>query len=123
MVHELNHEVLITLWGPSEPWIAEGFAAYTVEPDIDAQCRALIASGKARPLEDMVNSWWNASLFPATVIYPELGSFVKFLRETYGVARIREVWRGGAGRIARVYGKPLDRLERDWRAALTAVRH
>jgi hypothetical protein len=116
-------EILTTLWGPSEPWVAEGFAAYIAEPDIDAQCRALIASGKARPLEDMVNSWWNASLFPPTVIYPELGSFVKFLCKTYDIARIREVWRGGSGRIARVYGKPLDRLERDWRAALTAVRH
>jgi hypothetical protein len=117
MAHELNHEVFTALWGESEPWIAEGLAASLSEPYLDAKARDLIAAGKARPLEDMVNPWWNASLYPSTVIYPELGSFVKYLRETYGIARLREVWHGGAASIPHAFGKPLDRLEREWRAS------
>lgn len=118
MVHELNHEVFTNLWGESEPWIAEGFAAYLSEPDANGQCRKLIAAGKDQPLGDMINSWWNASLYPATVIYPELGSFVDYLVRRYGIARIQDVWRGGAASLPRVYGKSLDRLERDWRKSL-----
>ena len=93
-------------------------AASLTEPKLDAKAHDLIAAGKARPLEEMVNSWWNASLYPSTVIYPELGSFVKYLRHTYGIERVRAVWRGGAAAIPRTFGKPLDRLERDWRAVL-----
>lgn len=122
MVHELNHEVFTTLWGTSEPWIAEGFAAYLSEPDVDGQCRGVIASGKARALDDMVNSRWNASLYPATVIYPELGSFVKYLTGTYGIARVRRVWKEGSGAIPQVFGRPLEQLEREWRAFLAQPR-
>jgi hypothetical protein len=118
MVHELNHEVLTTLWGASEPWIAEGFAAFVSEPDLDGKARRLLTSGKARPLADMVNTQWNASQYPSTVIYPELGSFVKFLNKRYGAARLREIWKGGAASLPRVLGKPLENLERDWRASL-----
>ena len=47
MAHELNHEVFTTLWGESEPWIAEGVAASLTEPNLDAKAHDLIAAGKA----------------------------------------------------------------------------
>jgi hypothetical protein len=118
LTHELNHEVMTELWGRSEPWIAEGLAAYVTDPaKVDRQFRGVLDSGKAIPLGRMVNPKWTASTYPSTVIYPELGSFVKYLRDTFGMVRLREVWRGGSAAIRRVFGKSLEDLERDWRAA------
>jgi hypothetical protein len=45
LIHEMNHEVMTTLWGPSEPWIAEGLAAYVAAPQaIDDRFRRLAGS-------------------------------------------------------------------------------
>jgi hypothetical protein len=52
------------------------------------------------------------------VIYPELGSFVKYLKKTYGMERLRQVWRGGSAAIPRVLGKSLRGLEADWETSL-----
>lgn len=119
--HELNHEVATGLWGKSEFWIAEGLAAYAADPGrIDARCRKVLADRWSETLAGMVTPTWNAGddPYPASVIYPMLGSFVKYLRTAYGLDRLRRVWKGGSASIPAVYGKPLDALDREWRAAL-----
>jgi len=97
------------LWGLSELWIAEGLAAYVFEPgEVDSQFRQLLDSGKAVPLNWLVNPGWTASsVFPPTAIHPELVSFVKYLKKTYGAARLRQVWQGGCAAIPRVLDKSL----------------
>ena len=58
LAHELNHEVMTHLWGLPEPWIAEGLAAYVSEPgEVDNRFRQLLDSGKAVPINRLVNSW------------------------------------------------------------------
>ena len=122
LTHELSHEVLTGLWGPAEPWVAEGCAAYVAgSADVDAQSRVLLQSGYL-PLVNMVNPEWNARLYPASKIYPELGSFVKYLRSTYGIARLRRVWQGGSRSIPRVCLRSLEQLEHDWQASLNRSR-
>jgi hypothetical protein len=66
----------------------------------------------------MVNPTWTAADSSSAVIYPELGSFVKYLKETYGMDRLRRVWRGGSAAIRPVLGKSLAKVEQDWLAAL-----
>ena len=108
LAHELHHEVFTHLWGRSEHWIAEGFAAYAAEPtEVDNQFHQLVARNKSLPLEWMVNSYWNASMYSSGIIYPEVGSFVKFLKERYGVNRLRQLWRGGAQSIPKVLHQSL----------------
>jgi hypothetical protein len=126
LTHELNHEVMTHFWGPSEPWIAEGLAAYVTDPgEVDGQVRRLLARGREVPLHQMVSPFWSASASypPSTVIYPELGSFVKYLRTVYGMDRLRQVWRGGSAAIPRVMGKSLADLERDWQTSLERGAH
>jgi hypothetical protein len=120
LTHELNHEVMRHLWGISEDWIAEGLAAYVSEPgEVDNRFRQLLDRGKAVPVNWLVNPGWTASMgFPSTVIYPELGSFVKYLKTTYGLGCLRRLWRGGSAAIPRVLGKSLGRIDRDWRDSL-----
>lgn len=104
LTHELNHEVM------------------TSAPDaVDGQFRQLLANHKSFPLRLMVNAQWQASLpaFPSTAIYPELGSFVKYLRGTFGMTRLRQLWHGGSVAIPRILGKSQEELERDWQASLS----
>ena len=120
--HELNHEIATGLWGKSEFWIAEGLAAYAADPDrIDARCRKVFADRWSETLAEMVTPTWNAGEdpYPASVIYPMLGSFVKYLKTTYGLDRLRRIWKGGSASIPAVVGKPVDALDREWRASLT----
>jgi hypothetical protein len=121
LLHELNHEVVTNLWGKSEFWIAEGLASYATDPNgIDAACRKAFAERWSLKLQDMVKPDWNAAQdpYPARAIYPMLGSFTKYLNANYGMSAIRRVWQQGSSAIPKVYGKSLDDLDRDWRAAL-----
>lgn len=52
--------------------------------------------------------------------YTVSGSFVRFLLETYGVERLKKLYRSG-GDIAGVYGKSLAELETEWRAMIDAT--
>jgi hypothetical protein len=66
-------------------------------------------------------------LAPAEVRYPEAGSFVLFLRETRGLDRLKALFALGSESdssaalresFERVYGVPLDEIEREWIALL-----
>lgn len=119
LAHEMTHEILSNLWGPAEPWIEEGFAVYATEsPILDDDCRAEVRSGRMLPLELIVNSKWDSTMYSADITYTELGGFVKYLERTYGMDRIAQVWQQGALAIPQVYGKPLATLEQEWLAAL-----
>jgi hypothetical protein len=47
-----------------------------------------------------------------------LGSFVKYLKTTYGLDAIRNVWTKGSASIPAVFGMRLDALDRRWRESL-----
>jgi hypothetical protein len=66
---------------------------------------------------------------PANVRYPEAGSFVLFLRESRGLARLKELFAMGNENDSRarlresfqqVYGIPLESIEREWLSMLDA---
>jgi hypothetical protein len=125
LAHELTHEVMANLWGSSEPWITEGFAAKIAgSDDADDRVRRILStrsiSGKNDyiPLGDMVNADWIAAWYPSATTYPELASFVGFLLRTYGTDRVENVWRGGSRSIQRVLGKSLAQLEGEWKASV-----
>lgn len=52
--------------------------------------------------------------------YTTAGSFLKFLLDQYGAARLREVYRNG-GDFAAVYGVPRRELQRRWQAMLATL--
>jgi hypothetical protein len=119
LAHEISHEILSNLWGAAEPWIEEGFAVYATEsPILDDDCRAYVKAHRLLPLDQIVNSKWDSSMYSADITYTELGGFVKFLERTYGLARIAQVWQQGALSIPQVYGKSVAALEQEWLAAL-----
>jgi hypothetical protein len=118
LTHELCHEVMSNLWGAAEPWIEEGLATYAAEGGFHRESQGWLASGRMLPLEKLVNAAWDPSQYSPDITYGELASFVEYLKNTYGLDGIRQVWRSGSQGIAAVFGKPLGELEADWHAAL-----
>jgi len=123
--HELTHEIATNLWGPAEHWLEEGLANYAVDNKsslMKRQCLGMMQSKQWIPLKRLVSPEWESSIYSPDDTYPELGGFVEFLYETYGVARLEKAWMSGAKSIRKVYGKRLSRLEREYRAALLKYR-
>jgi hypothetical protein len=122
LTHEMSHEILSNLWGAAEHWIEEGFATWAYKGAFAAmECRRMMDNGVLIPLSDLVRPEWEPTQFSADITYPELAGFVSFLRDRYGADRLKSVWRGGAGSVAKVYGKGVPDLEEEWHAALRDV--
>jgi hypothetical protein len=119
--HELTHEIATNLWGPAEHWLEEGLANFAVDNKsslMKRQCLGMMQSKQWIPLKRLVTSSWESSSFSPDDTYPELGGFVEYLYETYGVARLEKIWRGGSKSIRKAYGKRLSRLESDYKSDL-----
>jgi hypothetical protein len=118
LTHELCHEIISNLWGAAEPWIEEGLATYAAEGGFHHDLQSWLDADQIMPLEKLVNPDWNPSQYSPDVTYVELAGFVEYLKNTYGLESIRQIWRFGSQGITGVFGKPLAELEADWRTAL-----
>lgn len=123
--HELTHEIATNLWGPAEHWLEEGLANFAVDNKsslMKRQCLAMMQSRQWISLKKLVSPQWESSSYSPDDIYPELGGFVEYLYQTYGLQRLQQVWKGGSKTIKRVYdGKSLSKLQTDFRSDL--VKH
>ncbi len=121
LTHELCHEIASNLWGAAEPWIEEGLATYADEGDNTYyDSWALLKANDLLPLSRLVDPEWTSTMDSPDVTYTELGGFVKFLYDKYGVERIKAVWQAGSTSIPFVFGKSLPELEREWHDSLVA---
>jgi hypothetical protein len=119
LTHELCHEIASNLWGAAEPWIEEGLAVYADEPDtVRYDSWTLLSSGALIPFEKLVRPDWNSTMYSPDVTYTELGGFVMFLHDRFGVAGVKQIWQGGSQSIPTVAGMSLADLEREWREFL-----
>jgi hypothetical protein len=121
LAHELTHEIVSNLWGPGEHWLQEGLANYVVDNNsslMDRQCLGLLQSKEWIPLKVMVNPEWKSSIYSPDDTYPELGGFVQYLYETYGVEYLEILWSKGSKGLKKVYGKKLSALETAFKLTL-----
>jgi hypothetical protein len=119
--HELTHEIATNLWGPAEHWLEEGLANFAVDNQsslMKRQCLGMILSKQWISLKKLVNPEWESSNYSPDDTYPELGGFVEYLYQKYGGAKFQHLWKGGSKSIKSVYGKSLNKLEKEYRADL-----
>ncbi len=120
--HETLHIVAGKAWGaPKSLWINEGLAVYADDGWWGLPPHALAKSFRAHgvliPLKNLVKDGW-AGKYSDIVAYPELGSFTKYVYETYGQDAVRMLWQRGDKGSRPATGKKLADLEREW---LTAI--
>lgn len=123
--HETCHALARLLWGkPHGLWLNEGLAVYSDDQwygfPLHAVAKALLDKGKLLPVADLLTDNW-IKKYPDMVTYPELGSFVKFLYEKYGLDAVKNLWQRGAKNADSAFGKSITALETDWRAELAKV--
>jgi hypothetical protein len=86
------------------------------------QCLGMVLSKQWIPLKKLVSPEWESSSYSPDDYYPELGGFVEYLYETYGVARLERLWKEGSKNISNVYQKSLNKLEKDYKSDLKTHR-
>jgi hypothetical protein len=113
--HELFHVMSMNLWGVPEEWLSEGMAVYSDNNwwgnDLHSLVKFLSEKRKLIRIKDLISS---IRSYDNMISYPEIGSFVKYLYETYGLAKIRNIWKDGSSKVKREFGKSVDELEKDW---------
>ncbi|MEO8172043.1 MAG: hypothetical protein ABI581_03135 [Sediminibacterium sp.] len=93
--HELAHVISINLWGETSLWIEEGFATLTDEDrqtkDFHSQAAAILGTDKFIPIEKIFKGFRNYD--GNWYRYVETASLLGFIREKYGIAALKQVWR------------------------------
>jgi len=97
------------------------------EPLLTAAAR-FYSQGRLVPIESLLAGW---SQVPSGLSYPEAGSFVRFLVDTYGLERMKEVFRTiryndpldvVLAKFEGIYGMSLRAAEAEWHAFLALPR-
>lgn len=115
--HEVAHMVSKHHWGETDPWMSEGLAVAVDDQwwncDLYALAKHLREKGQLIPLPLLIRQFEKAD---SLITYPEAGSFVKFLKETYDTAKVKAIWKQGASHIPEILGVDLPTLEKQWLA-------
>ncbi len=113
--HELLHVIAMNLWGVPQRWVNEGAAVDATGPwhgyDVHAVCKHLRADDALPSLRELTRRF---DRLPSLVKYPAAGSFVRYLRNNYGIDSVRRVWDGGGRVLPDVTGMELAALEAAW---------
>jgi hypothetical protein len=129
--HEVAHVLLGAKWGSAYEllplWLVEGTAVgYESEerPESNRILSESAADGILIPLRALCTAF-PAEETPALLAYAESGSFVAYLKRTFGsevLPQLAAAYAGGAdcvGAPQDFTGKTLDELDSDWRKTLT----
>jgi hypothetical protein len=124
--HEITHVLSHNLWGPSKDWLTTGWmseavATYAGGPcsgyNIDEIVAYLDRQGELIPLDSLA---LNFRSFNDLVAYLQAGSFIGYLRETYGLQPIRALWERGFDGFEIILGKAPAAADAEWRSHLRA---
>jgi hypothetical protein len=119
--HELMHVMANNTWGMKpKPWLNEGFATYSDDRwhgyGLHDLSKFLLLERKLIPLEKLIDDFRGHN---DMISYPQAGSFVKFLYETYGSEKVKQLWaKGSAKDLARILGHDVTSLEKAWHQKL-----
>ncbi len=113
--HELFHLMAGNIWGIPEVWLNEGMAVYADKQwygyDLHQLANYLVASKRYIPLVKVVHQFRSVD---SMLSYPLIGSFTRYLDETYGRKVVVDIWKGKQGELEKLTGKSLIQLENDW---------
>lgn len=120
--HEMFHIVGMNSWGIPAIWLNEGMAVYADGRwhghELYALTKYLVDHGRYVSLEKMTRHFRDVD---DLLSYPLMGSFVKYLDETYGRAAVLRIWKEKPKNLKRITGKPLRQLEQDWLEKIKSV--
>ena len=117
--HEMFHVIAINVWGSTDDWVNEGMAVYSDNTwwnqDLHKLANYLRDKQKLLTLNELTNRFQRND---QVITYPEAGSFLKYLYETFGEENIEILWKQGLGAFCQSVHKTTFELEHYWLAAI-----
>lgn len=124
--HEIAHVLSHGLWGHSRDWLTSGWmseavATYAGGPcsgySIDEIAAYLDRRGELIPLDSLARKFRS---YNDLVAYLQAGSLIGYLRKTYGLERVRELWDQGFERFESILQRSPAAVDGEWRRHLRA---
>ncbi|WP_432708204.1 peptidase MA family metallohydrolase [Pedobacter sp.] len=120
--HELFHVIAMNCWGTPSAWINEGMAVYSDNKwhgyDLYQLTKYLLDNNRYVSLNILIRKFRKCDDLLA---YPLMGSFIKYLDDTYGRSTLLEIWKGNSKSLQRITGKDISELEQAWLAKVKTV--
>lgn len=114
--HEACHIIAASEWGRCyAAWIGEGLAVGSDgvwwSYELHSLANYLYKKGKLLQIKELIENFHNYS---DIITYPESGSFVKFIKEKYGLDLIKNLYKEGAIAFEKRLNKNLSVIEGEW---------
>jgi hypothetical protein len=120
--HELFHLIAMNLWGKTENWFNEGMAVYADNNwygyNLHELAKYLIDSNRIISMDKMRRK---LRKYDSMISYPLLGSFAKYVDETYGRELTKSIWESDKKKIKKSFGTNLADLEQEWLKYLNTI--
>ncbi|MCR5890110.1 hypothetical protein LRS06_20500 [Hymenobacter sp. J193] len=125
--HEVFHLLANEVWGVTQSRLLnEGGAVYCdnecwYENAIYSINAYLLQTGKLLPLARLINDFDNAARTEQVAAYLQSAGLFKYLYEQYGVEKMKRLWLEGFEKFPVIYGFPVSRLEKEWKAYIRKI--
>jgi hypothetical protein len=122
--HELFHLLANNVWGETQSRLLnEGSAVFSdnecwYENPIYGIGAYMLRNGKLLPLKALIEDFDHVALTQQVAAYLQSAAVFKYLYEQYGLEKMQQLWKAGFGEFQRIYGFPVSRLEKEWKALL-----
>jgi len=120
--HEFTHVITMGVWGSPDVtsnWMIEGIAVYSDglcrEYTVDEIAFHLLSKGQLPSLKELFNDYAKLGEIRAGF---SAASFIGFIRNTYGMSKVRSLWFNGVRNMNEVLGDELDKIQNLWKLYL-----
>lgn len=114
--HEVMHIVAMNTLGVGPVWLNEGFAVYAGGRwrgrDLHEVAREFRAGDQLVELNSLMRNFRDVD---PNLAFPQAGSFVRFLHESFGMPAIRALWIRNDTAFQQVTKRSLEEAEQNWR--------
>lgn len=114
----------MNLWGKPNIWINEGLAVYSDDNwhgyDLYQLTAHLVEQNRIISLSKLLKDFKGTDTM---IAYPLIGSFVKYLDETYGRDVVIKIWKSKSKNLKIFTGKSVDELETEWLSHVGTIQH
>jgi hypothetical protein len=110
------------VWGTPDitsSWMIEGIAiccdGWCREYTVDEIAFHLLSNNQLPSLQELFDDFANLGEIRAGI---SAASFIGFIRNTFGMPQLRNLWFNGVGNLEEILGNDLNRIENSWRLYL-----
>lgn len=122
ITHEIFHLISLQSWGNcNSRLLIEGSAVYAqnecgnyLENPINALCAYMKQEKRLFTFQELVSNFNEKAKRDEVGVYFQSAGIFKYLYETYGVEKMKQLWELGFNSFEAIYGKTISAFEEEW---------